>query len=386
MVTVMRDLTPYLDEAQLQWRESVDKFLQKKCTPDYVRECDEKKRFPNELIEATGEAGWWAITIPEEYGGIGSYMEMAALMEMAAYHSVALSRTWNVTVNMVGGAIARFASPAIKQKILPRIAEGKMLLAFALSENGSGSDAASLTTKGTVKDSTVVINGTKMWITGAMTANYILTACRTDPNSSKHDGISIVLVPKDTPGLTINPIDLLGGHAVRTCEVNYQDVEVPLDLVVGDLHGGWKQLLTVLAKERVSLAAMCVGAAQAAIDLATSYATQRNQFGRRISAFQAVSHKLVDMQIQVDAARLMTYRAARLLQDGFDANLAASQAKIFASDTYLKVAIEGVQIMGANGYASEYAMQRHFRESKLFQIFGGTNEIQRNVAAKGMGL
>ena len=380
------DLQPFLDDAQLHWRETVHRFLEKHATPDYVRTCDEEKRFPEELVQAIAEQGWFAVTLPEAYGGAGGYLEMTALVEMAAYHSTALARFWNVNVNMVGGAIAAFGSDELKERILPDLAEGRVRLAFALSENGSGSDAAALRTKGVVQGERMTIDGTKMWITGAQVADYIMTAVRTDPEATKHDGISLVLVPRDAPGVTVTPIDLLGGHAVRTCEVDLTSVEVPLDLVVGELHAGWKRLITVLAKERVSLAAMCAGAGQSAVDLARDYATQREQFGRPISKFQAVAHKLVDMQIQTDAARLMAYRAARLLADGRPAAEASSSAKVFASDAYVRTATEGIQVMGANGYAMEYAMQRHFREAKLFQLFGGTNEIQRNVIAREMRL
>ncbi|MEA2779885.1 MAG: butyryl-CoA dehydrogenase, partial [Rhodospirillaceae bacterium] len=179
-------------------------------------------------------------------------------------------------------------------------------------------------------------------------------------------------------------IDMLGGHAIRTCEVNYVDVEVDPALIVGELHKGWRQLTTVLAKERIALGAMCAGAAQAACDLAREHAAGRRQFGRPIAAFQAISHKLVEMQTLVDASRLLVFRAARLLAEGESCAMESSQAKFFASDAYMRVATEGLQIMGANGYCSEYPMQRHFREAKLFQIFGGTNEIQRNIVAREM--
>ncbi len=380
------ELKPFLDESQLQWRETVHRFLAKNCLPDYVRECDEQKKLPEELLEKVAEQGWFAVTLPEEHGGIGGYLEMAAMVEMAAYHSIALARHWNLNVNMVGGAIARFGSPELKERMLPGLAEGRLRFAFALSENGAGSDAAALRTKGQVDGDVIRLNGTKMWISGAMVADYILTACRTDPGSKKHDGISLVLVPAKAPGVEVTPIPMLGGHAVRTCEVNLDDVEVPMDLLVGELHGGWKQALSVVAKERVSLACMCVGGAQAAIDLAVEYATQREQFGRKITAFQAVSYPLVDAQTRTDAARMLAYRAAWLLDNGYPCDREASQTKVFASDSYMKTAVDGVQVMGANGYAAEYAMQRHFREAKLFQIFGGTNEIQRIVIGRAMGL
>lgn len=376
------DLSPYLDAEQFAFRESIHGVLSRVATPDHVREWDEKKDFPEAAIKAMAEQGLFAVTLPEEYGGVGGYMDMVAMLEVIGYHSVALSRYWNMNVNMVGGAIAKFAAPALKERVLPGLAEGRTFFAFALSENGSGSDAASLRTSGRIDGDDVVINGTKMWITGALQADYILTACRTSTEGKPHDGVSLFLVPKGSKGVTVNPIDMVGGHAVRTCEVVYDEVRVPRDLMVGELHRGWRQLTTVLAKERVALGAMCTGAAQAASDLARSYAADRKQFGRSITEFQAVSHKLVDMQTSIDAGRLLVYRAARLLVDGKPCSAQAAQAKYFASDSYVRAAIDGLQVMGANGYCMEFAMQRHLRESKLFQIFGGTNEIQRNIVAR----
>ncbi len=378
------DLRPYLNEGHFEFRRSVARVLAKHASADYIRACDEEKRFPQELIDVGVEQGWFALTLPEEHGGIGDYLDMTAFLEVAAYHSIALSRFWNANVNMVGGAVARFASEEVKAEVLPALAQGKGWLAFALSENGSGSDAASLTTRGVADGDDFVIDGTKMWITGAQQAKYIMTAVRTDRDAKKHNGISLFLVPTDTPGLDIRPIDLLGGSAVRTCEVNYVGVRVPKRLIVGELHMGWKRLTAVLAKERVALSVMCVGAAQAAVDLARWYALDRKQFGQPIFDFQVISHMLVDMQTQVDAARMMAYRAAKLLADGLPCDAESSQAKTFASDVYVKVATDGVQIMGANGYAMEYPMQRHYRESKLFQIFGGTNQVQRNIIARSL--
>lgn len=377
-----RDLRPYLGDEHFEFRRSIARVLERHASPDYIRRCDEEKRFPSELIDIGVEQGWFALTVPEQYGGIGDYLDMTAFLEIAAYHSIALSRFWNANVNMVGGAVARFASEQIRSQLLPDLVNGRGWLAFALSENGSGSDAASLATRAVEDGDDFVIDGTKMWITGAQQARYILTAVRTDRNARKHEGISLVLVPTDTPGLEIRPIDLLGGSSIRTCEVNYVGVRVPRRWLVGELHLGWKRLTAVLAKERVALAAMCAGAAQAAIDLARTYALERRQFGQSILDFQAVSHLLVDMQTRVDAARLMAYRAARLLNDGEPCEAESSQAKFFASDAYVSVATDGLQIMGANGYSMEYAMQRHYRESKMFQIFGGTNQVQRNIVAR----
>lgn len=379
-----RDLKPYLSSDQFEFRDSVNRVLTRHASPEYIRHCDEEKRFPQELVDVAAEQGWFGITLPEEHGGIGGYLDMAAYLEIVAYHTIALARFWNANVNMCGGALARFAPEHLKSEVLPKLAAGKAWLAFALSENGSGSDAASLTTHAVADGDDFIINGTKMWISGAVQADYILTAVRTDPNAKKHDGISLFLVPTESKGISINPIDLLGGHAIRTCEVVYDGVRVSKDSIVGGLHVGWKKLTTVLSKERIALSAMCVGGAQAAIDLARWYANERKQFGQSIIDFQAVSHILADMQTRVDAARMLAFRAAKLLDEGETCDVESSQAKYFASDTYVQVATDGIQIMGANGYSAEYAMQRHFREAKMFQIFGGTNQIQRNIVARAL--
>ena len=376
------DLAPYLSAEQFQFRESVNRALDANATPEYLRKCDDEKAFPKKLVDLAGEQGWFAVALPEEYGGIGGPMDMIGLLEILGYHSTSLARYWNINVNMVGGAIVRFGTAAQKEKLLPSLVRGKTFFAFALSENGAGSDAASLKTSARLDGGDFVVNGTKMWITGPLQADYILTACRTEKGEGKHEGISLLLIPRDTPGVTVTPIDLLGGHMIRTCEINLVDARVSRDWMVGDLHRGWSQLLGVLAKERIALSAICVGAAQAALDQALDYARERKQFGRAIASFQAISHKLVDMQTTIDASRLLTFRGARMLERGLPCNIESAQAKFFAGDSYMRVALEGLQIMGANGYSMEYSMQRHFREAKLFQIFGGTNEILRNVVAR----
>lgn len=377
------DLAPYLSAEQFEFRESVNRALDAHATPEYLSRCDADKAFPEKLVELAAAQGWFAINLPEAYGGIGGPLDMIGLLEVLGYHSASLARYWNINVNMVGGAIVRLATAEQKQKLLPSLAQGGTRFAFALSENGSGSDAASLKSAAVAEGGDFVVNGTKMWITGAMQADYILTAIRTDKSAAgKHDGISLLMIPRTTPGVTVTPIDLLGGHMIRTCEVNMVDARVSRDWLVGDLHKGWSQLLGVLAKERIALSAICVGAAQAAHDLAREYAKDRRQFGRAIASFQVITHKLVDMQTMIDCARLMTFRGARMLEAGLPCNVESAQAKFLASDAYQRVATEGLQIMGANGYSMEYPMQRHYREAKLFQIFGGTNEILRNVVGR----
>lgn len=378
-----RELSPYLTAEQFEFRESVHRALSQVATQDYLRKHDEEKKFPTELVDLMARQGWFAITLPERYGGVGGYLDMIGMLEIIGYHSSTLARYWNINVNMVGGAVVQLASDEIKDDLLPKLAEGRTRFAFALSENGSGSDAASLKTTAVRDGDDFVVNGTKMWITGAVQADHILLACRTQRSEdSKHEGISLLLVPNPTPGMEVRPIDLLGGHMVRSCEVNFVNARVPARQLVGELHRGWTQLMGVLAKERIALAAIVTGAAQGALDLALEYTKERKQFGRSIASFQAINHRLVELQTQVACARLLTYRGAALLASNQKCNVESAQAKFFAGDTYMKVALEGLQVMGANGYSMEYAMQRHFREAKVFQILGGTGEILRNIVAR----
>jgi alkylation response protein AidB-like acyl-CoA dehydrogenase len=378
--------TPYLTDERKLFQESIHKFMRVECPREYVRECDKEKRYPSELVKKMVELGWWSLTLPEAYDGYGDYLDMVIFLEAVAYYSIAPARDWNRTVSMVGGTINRFGTAEQKAEILPKIARGEISLAFALSEAEAGSDAAAVRTPALLKDDHFVVNGSKMWITGALNSDYMLTVVRTDPKSEKHKGMSLLLIPRDLPGIEIRPTDLLGGHALRTCEIYFDDVKVPADRLVGELHSGWINLMPTLTKERAALAAMCVGAAQAAVDDAVKYAKERVQFGRPIGKFQAIQHKLVDMQIAVDAARLLTYQAGYLLSQGEFADRECSSAKVFASDAYVQVAVEGIQVLGGYGYSMEFDMQRHFRESKLFQIFGGTNEIQRLVIARQLTL
>ncbi len=379
-------LNPYINKDRKLFQDSIHKFMKAECPREYVRECDENKRYPSELVQKTAELGWWALTLPEEYGGYGDYLDMVILLEGISYYSIALARDWNITVSMVGGTITRFGTPEQKAEILPKIAKGEMSLAFALSEAEAGSDAAAVRTTALLQGNHFVVNGSKMWITGALNADYLLTVVRTDPKAEKHKGMSLLLIPREIEGLEVRPENLLGGHALRTCALYFEDVNVPADRLVGELHKGWINLLPTLSKERAALAAMCTGASQSAVDDAVQYAKERVQFGRPIGKFQAIQHKLVDMQIKVDASRFLAYQACHLLSRGEPADRECSSAKIFASDTYMQIAVEGVQILGGYGYSMEFDMQRHFRESKLFQIFGGTNEIQRLIVARQLGL
>lgn len=378
--------SPYLNDARKLFQESIHRFMRTECPREYVRQCDEEKRFPAELIGKMAELGWFGLTLPEEYDGFGDYMDMVLFLEAIGYYAVAPARIWNITVSMVGGTINRFGTPGQKAEILPKVARGEITLAFALSEPEAGSDAAAVRTSAALKDGHFIVNGNKMWISGAMNAEYLLTVARTDAKSEKHKGLSLLLIRRDLPGVEVRPLSLLGGHALRTCEVIFDNVKVPCDRLLGELHTGWINLMPLLTKERPALAAICVGAAQAAVDDAVRYAKERSAFGRPIGKFQAIQHKLVDMQIEVDAARLLTYQAGYLLAQGQSAERECSAAKVFASDAYLHVSAKGIQVLGAYGYSMEFDMQRHYRESKLFQIFGGTNEIQRLVIARQLNL
>jgi alkylation response protein AidB-like acyl-CoA dehydrogenase len=260
------------------------------------------------------------------------------------------------------------------------------VLAIAMSEPDSGSDVASLKSRARLEGGEWVINGAKMWCSYAHKASHILIVCRTTEGSERHEGLSMILVPRETPGFTITPIDTLGGE--ETNELHLDDVRVPEDALVGTEGNGWTQLMAGLNNERVILAASALGLAQRAFDDALAYAKERKQFGRPVGTFQALQHKFADMATDLAQARLLVRFVARLTDEDPMRMLPqeASMAKLACTELAKRCALEGMQIMGGYGYAKEYPMERHLRSAVVTTIYGGTSEIQKNIIAKTLGL
>jgi alkylation response protein AidB-like acyl-CoA dehydrogenase len=330
------------------------------------------------------ELGWYGLTIPEQYGGSeGSFLDAALFLEETTRGQAPIGG-YAVTLIVVG-ALRRFGSEEQKRDLLGRVAAGGAL-AIAMSEPDAGSDVAALKTRARREGGEWVLSGSKMWCSYAHKASHVLIVCRTEESDDPHQGMSMIFVPRGAEGFTITPIETLGGE--ETNELHLDDVRVPEDSLLGTAGGGWVQLMAGLNNERVILAAVALGMAQRTFDDALSYAKERRQFGRPIGSFQALQHRFADMATDLVRTRLLVRWVARLTDEDPSRMLPqeASMAKLAATELAKRCALEGVQIMGGYGYATEYPMERHLRSAVVTTIYGGTSEIQRNIIAKTLGL
>jgi alkylation response protein AidB-like acyl-CoA dehydrogenase len=283
--------------------------------------------------------------------------------------------------------ILRKGSEEQKRHWLPKLLSGDIKMSISISEPDAGSDVGAIRTTAHRDGDNWIINGQKLWATGAAAKNNVINIyVKTDSNARYQEGMSLFLVDNDTPGVKMRKLDMLGRRCVGTYEVFLNDVRVPADRLVGGENKGWDVVLSGLQVERVTAAATACGGAQAVVDLALQYAKDRKQFGRPIGTFQAIAHMLADMQTEVEAARTLMWRAAWMVASGQKALREITMAKLFASETYVKVASMGMQVLGGYGYSMEFDMQRYFRDSRAATIAGGSSQMQRNLLAGLMGL
>jgi acyl-CoA dehydrogenase len=376
----------FTEQQELQ-RRVLREMLERVCPREYARRCDDDKRPPREAFDALAEAGWLGLGLPEQYGGLGGdTLDIAILLEEAGRAMVDLG-LWIFRAMVYGGqAVLHSGTDAQKAYFLPRVARGQLSTALALTEPGSGSDAAALTTTATADGDDYVLEGQKMFCSGLTVSEYVIIAARTDPGVPKHRGISLFLVDTNSSGLSHRPIDTLGHRSVATTAVFLDQVRTPKSSLLGPLNEGWRLLGVYLEWERLCLSAARTGGAMAALEEAIDYAKRREQFGQPIGKFQAVSHKLAEMAMLVDISRLLVYRYAWLISQGEAGHLEAAILKLFAAESYKTVADLGLQVMGGYGYSMESDMQRHFRDARLGTIGGGTSEIQKNIIARQLGL
>jgi len=374
-----------LTEDQQMMKDAAREFCAKRVTP-HAEEWDKKGGIPEEVLKECGELGYMGLLIPEEYGGLGvDTLSYVCVMEEFARSCASFEIVVSVHNSLVSHAIAKFASDEIKQKYLPLLASGERIGAYCLSEPGAGTDAGSLRTTAVKDGDEYVCNGTKSWVTNAGIADIFLVFVKTNPEAGSK-GISCLLVEKDTPGMTLGkPEDKLGIKASDTREVALADARVPVANVVGLENRGFPIALSILDSGRIGVAAQSVGIGQAALEEAVKYSQEREQFGQPICNFQAVQFKLADMAMKVDAARLLTYRAAYLrdLPD-IRPSKEISIAKLFASEMANWVANEAVQIHGGYGYIKEYPVERYFRDARITEIYEGTSEAQRIVISRAV--
>jgi len=372
---------------QEELRAHAKQLLDDVCPPGYAERCDTEARPPREAYKALAEHGWFGLIIPPEFGGTGgSAIDLAILLEETGRHFEELAMWLFRTLTYGGYAIMRDGTPEQKKGLLPRIARGEISFCFGLSEPASGSDAAALMTRAKATNEGYTIDGQKVFTSGMDISDYCLLVARTSTGAKKQQGITTFLVDTKLPGIEIRKIPTLGQRAIGTTQVFYSGVKVPHSALLGEVDKGWEAVDSYLWYERLCLSAARTGAACTAFDYALDYAKNRKQFGKKIGEFQAISHKLADMKVMLDASRTLVYRFAWLMSQGKATRSDAAVLKLYTGETYKAVSDLGLQILGGYGYCMEYPMQRFFRDSRLAVIGGGTSEIQRNIIARGLGL
>jgi alkylation response protein AidB-like acyl-CoA dehydrogenase len=374
----------FTDEQQL-WYETLQNFMDKEVGREYTREHDESREFPFEAYKTIAENGWLGLLIPEEYGGINTDAVMFAIFcESIAKFSLDTAACV-MTGMFTATNICNHGTPEQKEKYLPGFLAGDIRFSISITEPDSGSDAASLKTRAVPDGDELIINGNKVFSSGAhLPGNVIALLART--GQDKHAGLSLILVPNTAPGVELRKMSTIVRRSFGTTEIFLTDVRVPKENVIGEVNRGWDYIREHLEMERLSLAASYVGNARTALDDAVRYAQNRRQFGKPLSKFQVLRHRLAEDETAVEAARLLMYSAACRIARGERALKEVSMAKVYAAEIAFRVAFNGMQLLGGYAQLPEYDMERYFREAKHAMVGGGTNEIQKSIIAKEMGL
>jgi alkylation response protein AidB-like acyl-CoA dehydrogenase len=374
-----------LTDEQRALRSMVRDFAQEKIAPGSA-ERDKTAEFPLEIVKEMAALGLTGLPFGEEYGGTGGdTVSYAIAVEEISRACASTGITYAANVSLGISPIYYFGTPGQKAQYLPNLFSGEYLASFGLTESEAGSDAGGTKTRARRTDHGWVLNGTKCFITNASHAGVVTVTAVTDPSRGTK-GISAFLVEKGTPGFQVlTPYEKMGLHASNTTELVLEDVELPADALLGKENAGFPQFLQILDGGRISIGAMAVGIAQAAFDSALAYAKERRQFNKAISSFQAIQFKLADMATQIEYSRLLVHKAARLKDAKLPFGKEAAMAKLQASETAVKVALEAIQIHGGYGYMKDYPVERYLRDAKLTEIGEGTSEINRIVIARHLG-
>jgi isovaleryl-CoA dehydrogenase len=376
-----------LSDEQSDFVDAIRDFCDRECGTQDQRErlTDGYKEHHNfEIYKQMAELGWLGVTIPEKYGGSdGSMLDACLFMEETSRGLAPIGGY--ATTLIVAGATQRFGTEEQKSEILGGIAAGAVE-AIAMTEPEAGSDVGALSCSAEAVDGGFVLNGQKVFCSNAHIADHVLVVCRTTKTESKHEGMTMIWVPREADGMEIVPIETMGGR--ETNHLYLTDCAASADAVLGQVDQAWTQLMAGLNVERLILAATMLGIAQRAFDDLTLYVKERRQFGRPIGSFQALQHRIADLATDLEAARLMTRWVATLTDEDPNRMLPqeASMVKLFVTEVAKRTTLEGMQMMGGYGYSSEYDMERLVRTSLVSTIYGGTSEIQRNIIAKTLGL
>ncbi|MBX3008127.1 MAG: acyl-CoA dehydrogenase family protein [Melioribacteraceae bacterium] len=371
-------------EEQNNIKNIIRDFSQEKIKPT-VLELDEAQKFPIELMHELGSLGFLGILVPAEFEGAElGYTEYALVIEELAKTDPSIALSVAAHNGLCTNHINLFASKEQKRKFLPDLASGRNIGAWGLTEAQSGSDAAALSTYAVKKGNSYIINGSKNFITHGISAETFVIMAITD-KEKKRKGISAFIVEKNTPGFSSGKKEnKLGMRASETSQLIFENCVVPAENLIGEEGEGFTQAMRVLEGGRISIAALSLGLAQGCLDASIEYSKQRKQFNKPISDFQAINFKLADMETEINAARLMTYKAAWLKDKNKSVNDIAAKAKLFASEIAVKAANEAVQIFGGYGFTKDYPVEKFYRDAKLLTIGEGTSEVQRIVIARNL--
>jgi alkylation response protein AidB-like acyl-CoA dehydrogenase len=382
---VALDFSP--SEADRHLLESLDRFFARHLPPEEVRRRDAGHIPPYDLLPAMAELGLFAIPVPEAHGGLGLKWETVALVQERLGRSAYMAASiFNRVVGFGAMSLLTYGSEAQQRDLLPRLLEGRLLVSLALTEPQAGSDAAAISTRARRVDRGWRITGRKSWISDAAGSDFMITAARSDPDSQGAKGISLFLVPPGSAGVAMTQLPKLGNNCMPSFDIGFDDAFVPEEALIGTEGEGFRHLMSTLHYSRASMAATTMGCAQGAVDIALAHARERRQFGRPIGGFQAIRFRLADMQMRVDQARLAVQHLAWLIGTGQDCRRQAAQAKVISTEALQYVARQGMQILASAGYATESDMQRIFRDATLYSFGEGSNEIQRELIARELGL
>jgi len=369
-------------------RDSVRAFFERELPEKRIREMDRARKIPRDIWKRFAALGWQGLSVPTEFGGSGADVSTAAVFtEELARRFPSLATDW-LLVSMTARILRESGTAKQKAELLPRLAAGDFLMSFGMSEPGGGTDVLALKTRASLQGGEWVVRGQKLYTSFADDADAILVLCRTDPapDAKRARGLSLVLTPRNQPGVQVRRLELMGQRAACTCEVFLDDARAPADTVVGEQGRGWYTLLRSLDEERILCAAMYVGITAAALEQALQYAQDRNAFGRPIGAFQAVQHPLAETATELEQIRLLTAKAAWLQSQGMDCATEAAMAKLAASEAAVRATDRGMRVLGGYGLVEESPMERLFRDTRLGLFSPISNEMVKNFVAERLGL
>jgi len=376
-----------LTPEQVATRDSIDAYMAHAFPPEMVRRFDQAHETPPHLLKGLGALGLLGAPFPEIYGGSDSdWITVTAIQERLGYHAAIAAALYSITVDFGGMSLLAYGSDEQRERLLPKLIAGESQFALALTESQAGTDAAALRTSADKVEGGWRLNGRKTWISCADTADWLVTPCRSRKGSTGRDGVTMFLVARGAPGVSMTRIPKIGNQSLTSWDIAFDDVSVPDADLMGPEGDGFRCLMSTLSYSRAGQAANALGQAQAAVEMTVRHLREREQFGAPLSQFQVLRHRVVDMQMRVDQARLMLYRLAWLIARGERCRTESAQAKILASEALQYVTHHGMQILASSAYAAESDMNRYWRDGRLLTFGEGANEMLRDLIAREMGL